>query len=458
MTVLAVVVGLKSATAAPSGDVQAFELRPVPVADPPLKYQLQFPPQDRRPGNAAIFYMRAALLLSEARENSIGRAFEALDGAPAAFDASAAPEVRDTDSLVDLMDVASHRRDSEWDPGLTDRGMLALLPELNKLRTLSNLLSVRARHQLHQGNIDAALVTIRLGLDEGRSVGQSPVLISGLVGVRMVNNTCRELVLLMNGADAPNLYWSLAALPRPLIDVRKCAEGERWSFPALTSLMEKAKSGELTTEQWRELMTGVARAIQEGNAGTGIKPKAGIDEALQAGGSAAALLPLARQRYAQAHQVPEGEVAEIDAYKIVAAFYFDEYQRGMDERFKALELPFPEMVPRLKELDASLKQMSINTPGNPFAAVIPAMARAAETFVRADRHLCALTAVEAIRSYAGANEGQLPKRLEDLNDTPAPLNPRTGKPFEYTVTGDSATLADPQPAPFPLKYTIRIRK
>ncbi len=68
-----------------------------------------------------------------------------------------------------------------------------------------------------------------------------------------------------------------------------------------------------------------------------------------------------------------------------------------------------------------------------------------------------MTAVEAIRSYAAANGGKLPARLEDVSDTPVPDNPATGLPFDYGVDGDTATLSDSQ-SEQTLSYTIKIRK
>jgi hypothetical protein len=78
-------------------------------------------------------------------------------------------------------------------------------------------------------------------------------------------------------------------------------------------------------------------------------------------------------------------------------------------------------------------------------------------FARIDRQLAALTTVEAIRSYAAANNGQLPAQLSDITETPVPLNPATGEPFEYRVDDGTATLSDSK-FEFRLAYTIRIRK
>jgi len=51
----------------------------------------------------------------------------------------------------------------------------------------------------------------------------------------------------------------------------------------------------------------------------------------------------------------------------------------------------------------------------------------------------------------------LPKRLEDVTETPVPENPATGRPFEYRVENGTATLSDSQ-SEEALTYTVKIRK
>ncbi|HEX4053468.1 MAG TPA: hypothetical protein VHX86_04315 [Tepidisphaeraceae bacterium] len=48
--------------------------------------------------------------------------------------------------------------------------------------------------------------------------------------------------------------------------------------------------------------------------------------------------------------------------------------------------------------------------------------------------------VEAIRAYAAANNGQLPQHLAEITAMPVPVNPRTGKPFDYIVDGNTGVL------------------
>ena len=52
--------------------------------------------------------------------------------------------------------------------------------------------------------------------------------------------------------------------------------------------------------------------------------------------------------------------------------------------------------------------------------------------------------VEALRLHAAAHEGQLPARLADIG-VPMPVDPVTGKPFDYDAEGATAHLRGPAP-------------
>jgi hypothetical protein len=66
--------------------------------------------------------------------------------------------------------------------------------------------------------------------------------------------------------------------------------------------------------------------------------------------------------------------------------------------------------------------------------------------------------VEAIRSYAATNGGRLPDHLQNITDTPALDNPRTGKSFDYHVANGMAVLSDLQLDNDPLEFTIHVRR
>jgi hypothetical protein len=114
-------------------------------------------------------------------------------------------------------------------------------------------------------------------------------------------------------------------------------------------------------------------------------------------------------------------------------------------------------VQKSGEFDQYVIKLKHDQPQNIFLKMLPEMHGAVWIFARTDRQLAAMTAVEAIRSYAAANGGNLPAKLPDVTSTPVPDNPVTGLPFDYGVDGETATLSDSQ-SEQTLTYTIKIRK
>jgi hypothetical protein len=145
------------------------------------------------------------------------------------------------------------------------------------------------------------------------------------------------------------------------------------------------------------------------------------------------------------------QAAKVDPTVALGEYYFAQYQIVWDDGFKLRNLPYPQLLARSAEAGARAE------PANPFLLTAPSLHKAVWAYARTDRQLAALTAVEAIRSYAASNGGKLPAKLDDVIETPVPVNRATGKAFEYRVENGSATLADSQ-SEEALTYTIRIRK
>lgn len=447
------------------GEVRSFELNPVAPPIPALKYKLLTDPLDRRPGDGVVFYMRAALLDSTELNDQVDKAMDARDVEDDEQFKSLASEVFDVsnNSIAPLLKMGGEREGCDWNPGIDEQGVFALLPELNNLREVANLLGVRASYQMRQGHIDDALATLRTNFEFGQKIGQSPVLVSALVaeGIHAIAND--RLAELMTRPDSPNLYWALASLPRPLLPIRRSIEGGSVELPAMIPELAKARSQELSPQQWRDIMNRLVQIHNQlphegNNVNNKLPDEPSFDEQMKDGGAGAKVLPAARQHYAQTRKLPPAKVADQDPAKIVAIYYYDQYREISDDICKTLEMPYPQMIASLDTADKKLKQMKQETPGNPLLEHVPPAAKAVMAFVRVDRTIAALTAVEAIRSYAAAHDGKLPTRLQDLTDTPVPLNPRSGQAFEYRVEKDSATLSDPQLVSYPLSYTISIRK
>src|SRR5438270_7314564 len=84
---------------------------------------------------------------------------------------------------------------------------------------------------------DEAVRTLETGLAFARHVAEGPFLINDLVGIAVANSMLERVDELIARPDAPNLYWALSTLPRPLIGVRESSENEikliEWMFPEL---------------------------------------------------------------------------------------------------------------------------------------------------------------------------------------------------------------------------------
>jgi tetratricopeptide (TPR) repeat protein len=92
---------------------------------------------------------------------------------------------------------------------------------LSEYRNLAYLVYLKARLEIARKQYDDAVATIRTGLAMARHIGEAPTVVQGLVGVATAAVMLRAVDDLAQTPDSANLYGTLAALPRPLIDLEK---------------------------------------------------------------------------------------------------------------------------------------------------------------------------------------------------------------------------------------------
>ncbi len=421
-----------------TGDFQEFDIFPSPPPLPALKYELNTDPIDQVQGNAAELYKQASALIN----NDLAKYIEYAENSAASHNYetlnSAMNDIHDNNRQVfDLMDAAGKRDQCDWQSKLREEGFNALLPYLNNVRVMARLLHARAIQQIHAGKMDEAVATLRDGYELAICSSKDLTLINGLVALgicRMMDGATAEM---MKKPQSPNLYWALATLPRPIISLRYAIEGERQSLYNSFHVLRQARSGDLSADQWREILKSIAQMNAMSGGQNSPMPNAqAVEEAMMA------MLPEAKDYYAQTRSLSADEVAKIDKLKVVAAYCFEQYEIVEDDQYKwAVSQPFPVLIAEMKDLDTSAAGMKAGQKNNPFWELMPNLTRAVETYVRNERQIAALTAVEAIRSYAAANGGKLPTRLSDITDTPAPVTPSSGQTFNYTFSGAPATRA-----------------
>ncbi len=448
------------------GEPIRLTVRPAPEMVPALKYRLQPGLEDSEPGNRALLYYRSLSpeswsnirqpQMMEKVSNTLHTPLQELKGQTRA-EVQWAVNV----AILRQMDRATQRDYLDWGIASQIRkdGIGLLLPDVQSFREIATLLALRARLEMADGHHDKALNSLRTGMTLGRDVSQAPTIIKGLVGAAIVSVMLEQLEDLIQTPGAPNLYWALTDLPRPLIDIRHGLEGEKVMVLATLPPLKEAVEGRvLTPEQQHTLMKLVYGLASGGSGEVRSLFPAEMDVLLRL----TKVYPLAKKALIAQGRKP-AEVDALPVVQVVMLYSWQQYLRLRDDLFKWYGLPYWQAGPGLERAEAELKRARAEmTEGLPLASLLlPALQKVALAQARTERRLDALRCIEAVRLHA-AHDGKLPPSLDDITAVPVPTDPMTGKPFEYKAEGNRATLFGPPPpgggAIYSLRYEITLER
>lgn len=419
-------------------------LSPAASPSPALKYLLLPELIDQTPGNAALEYYRA---FSPESWGFIRRPkmWEKIDKAlqtPLKDFPRKDMGWLENNAMLRQVDHAARREYVDW--GMAERlrreGYNILLPDVQGMRQIATLLAVRARLQIAEGHYDKAVYTLQTGMAAAHHIGEGVLLIQDLVGMAIAQQMLAQLEELIQQPGAPNLYWALTDLPRPLFDLRKALQGEKVGFYATIPELRNLETTRLTPEQQQKLLQIL---------GGGIETAMGERKPNWSNRLVGTLLTLRAYPEAKKALIAEGrkpeEVETLPTLQVVLIHSLHEYQRFGNDLFKWYSLPYWEARPRIEQTDERILQAHRRLEGMPFIDVLPAISKVVAASVRVDRRIAALRCIEAIRLYAAAHDGKLPASLDALTDVPIPIDPMIGKAFTYRITGERATLIAPPP-------------
>ncbi len=423
---------------------------------PALKYQLLPTMLERRPGNAAVDYGKVTAERPLFSDDAAREATSELWQAP--LEDLKTPEVRerlDLRAAFHTLDRAARRESVDWQLPIRDEPFYTiLLPELQQMRSFGRLVAARARMQIADGQYDDAVETLKTGYALSRHVAAGPTLIHALVGMAIADMMNRQIEDLIQQPGAPNLYWALASLPRPFIDIRGGMEAEKsalyFSYPMLQDLERTDRGKEYWAdalqEFWREFLK-----LSDSDADSFVGQPV-VVAALSLKG-----YPLAKQVLVE-QGMPIEKVEAMPVPQVILLASIRLYERLRDDHFKWFYVPYGQHGDGLRQAEEQLnryqeQQLEII----PIASMLlPALSAVRSTTVRSDRQITALQAVEAIRMHA-ARTGKLPAALAEVAP-PVPSDPVTGKPFEYRLEGDTAHLEGPILRDRPLRVEITLAK
>jgi len=272
-----------------------------------------------------------------------------------------------------------------------------------------------------------------------RHCAEQPTTPSVLVGLALIGVMNHELRELIQSPDVPNLYWTITALPDPMIDLGPVFEFESTVLESMFPEFGRLKAAGATPDEWRGLLEKMVHALYRAERAddtpgdgeeAGGRPVAGatdVDALIKKG------LPVAR-RVLLAAGVTIAELDAISPAETVVRAAFEEYRNQCDDLAKWCQVPYWQAKPGIERSVEQTRRLLKEAGLPPGAGMTPPayglqyhhMAAA-----RTQRYLTALRCVEAIRLYAAEHDGKLPSRLEDITKVPLPVNPMTGKLFTY---------------------------
>lgn len=446
---------------------RTLTVSPTALPTPVFQYRLLPLASELRDGNSVPIYLR---LVHEQNDASRQRWMENPkpwnDGPIDKIPMSEARELlKSMGQFFRQMDLGARRRSADWNYTL-DQGSVVdlLLPDLQSMRNYVPIQVLRARLRILDGDFVGAAEALATGFAFSRHVAEAPTLINALVGIACANQFADCVADFIARPGAPNLYWALTALPRPIIDLRRAMEFEQrifeMEFPELREL-DRPRSA----AQWDALLKQLrlkVKQIESTMADDSAKrtaPPAGTGPEDSA--SKSPDLPAAKRYLAERRKLSDAAIDAMPPAQVLMLYMIGVNQDIRDDQFTAVYLGYPE---GRRVLAVSAERLA-SVPDSEAARLakmwLPAIQKVQNAQSRLDRKIAALRVIEALRLHAAANKGQLPESLDQVKVAPIPVDPGTGQAFEYRKEEGKAVISSRLPGEpndkFGLRYTMSVK-
>jgi len=430
---------------------------------PSLKYRLLPLRSELKEGNAVPIYLRLVHEQNDASRNYWAETPKSwnllpVDKLPLA---DARKFLERQRRFLRQLELGARRRTAEWNYTLDEGNPIGiLLPDAQWMRTYAPMMVLQVRVAIADGDFLTASHHLETRLAFSRHVAEGPFLVNSMVAFALLSQFAATVADFVERPDAPNLYWALTALPHPLIDLRDNLDREygilELQIPEMGDL-----DRERTAEQWDGVLRRVRTELRQlavGQDEVTIFPKdcASGDPAAKSGDLVAARKFVARMKGISADQV--------DAMPPAQALLLcmeHTWRADRDDWYQAAYLPYSKAWPLFAAANKRLRESPITEGHAASRLLFPGLNNVLSVQARIDRHFAALRVIEAARMYAAAHNGKLPDRLDDVTEVPVPSDPGTGRPFQYSREGVTATLVSQVPGdPRPnngIRFSLTVR-
>ncbi len=407
---------------------------PFPV--PALKYRLLPSPVDQHTGNAAPIYLAAFPAGGKVEFARLEKYLTCpLSQLPKD---EAAHYVAHFASSLQSLEIASRRTYCRWEDPVREEGLRLNLQYVREGRLLGRLLSLRIRLEILDRRWEDALKSLQTAFALARAYSAGALFLHamGSSDADGIEKPLYDRILeWIEAPGSPNLYWALASLPRPFHDCRQAMDMENaaidFTFPALRKIDELSpEAAKLTMEEMVRIFDGQTEPASVS--------KAAVDHVKR-------LLPKAKAFLAREDSGRPVTVKSGSDTVTVLRYMILHYRAEADEMYKWASMPYWQgargMQKALERLDEAKKE-------NFLLSLMPRLVSQSLVMAMRDREGALMQCTEAIRGYCARHDGNLPPSLESLApETPAPLDPVLGQPFDYRLENGQAILRAASPTP-----------
>ena len=427
-----------------------------PQADPIFKHRLTSMPNETIAGNAATAYMHlfASGFLDRCVrfEKQYDDELQAWSQCDTPRDQIPLQKLREASALFDVdfkhyIDRASRSRHCDWGYQIEDlTGPMAIgvtLDTLQDTRAISRIIALQTKLAILDSRFEDATNLMRMNYRLAENVGEVKLVVGSLIALTVTGISNDSMLALIAAPDAPNMYWALTELPCSIANVRAALRMEVGIGLRIFPEIANAESTIHTREEWSRIVRGMPRTAMEISYA---QPPAKRQVDFMALGAGLLSYAPAKRRLIdsgmdanQVEQMAVGQVLLIDANR--------EYRRLANRFETAIYFPLEGAIDRARTVEDQLfraQEEERDSVGTILASMLlPALQHVRYAELRVQRDIDALRVIEALRMHA-AKEGKFPGSLDEVKVVPVPNNPTTGKPFEYRLEGEVATIELPK--------------
>jgi hypothetical protein len=443
----------------PQIEVINVTIHPAPAPRPALRYHLLPTFAERTSGDAAPLYAKALVVHMEGwqrvcdqslHDKQLSSDFDTIEKWME-MPLDQLPRDRAEKLLASLgnstrsqLDLAVRREHCNWDTPLRQGHFYeVLLPETQQFRNLARRIALQTKLQILDTKYGDAIASLQTGYGMARQVASQPFLVSNLVGAVVTQKMNHQLLTLCQQPDMPSLYWSIADLPSPWIDRSTAIDAEYDALYLQWPELQTIRTAQYTPDQWNLVLR---RCVSEL-----VRCQVDLSQARRPEEECLARIEkivakalddasLSRARTAMlAAGYSQKQLDAMPPAQVAIVYSLDTHDAIRDELYKWWHLPYPQALKGMSEAGNKIPEAAKDALV-PFTDLLPAIVSALHAFGYTDRQLAAIRAIEALRLYAAAHNGELPSTLDDIKEVPIPLNPITGKPFPYHLEGKTAVL------------------